>query len=158
MTYQEYTQKKQAEVNALPLKWAFSNQQFEEMMKEWGYEPNDYSKICRISSMNGAFLRKEDLPVFKAWLSKEDLLSKLMENKEFRIEAFLYEMNNHEYAINTYQGDWDVLNCFSNKELKYEDGKGYMSYLDEMNHLDWLDDYREARNRHYKMAEENNWF
>ena len=158
VTYEEYTRKKQEEVNALPLKWAFSDKQFEEVMRGWGYEPSETDKICRIKGWNGAFIRKTDLPVLEAFLNKEDELPKLMEDKEFRISAFLYEMNNHEYAINTYQGDWEVCGCFSNKGLKYEDGKGYMSYLDEMGHQDWIDDYKEARKRHYKMANDNDWF
>lgn len=34
-----------------------------------------------------------------------------LKNKDFALAAFLYEMDNHEYAIN-YDGDGDVLGCF----------------------------------------------
>lgn len=34
-----------------------------------------------------------------------------LKDKDFALAAFLYEMDNHEYAIN-YDGDGDVLGCF----------------------------------------------
>ena len=34
-----------------------------------------------------------------------------LKDKDFALAAFLYEMDNHEYAIN-YDGDRDVLGCF----------------------------------------------
>ena len=37
--YAELRSRQQKEVNALPLGFAFSNRQFEEMMKGWGLDP-----------------------------------------------------------------------------------------------------------------------
>ena len=35
-----------------------------------------------------------------------------MQNYDFAVSAFYYEMANHEYHINPYQGDYDVCSCF----------------------------------------------
>ncbi len=43
---------------------------------------------------------------------------RVADNYEYQKSAFLYEMWNHEYAIN-YQGDWDVLSVFGT--VSYED-------------------------------------
>lgn len=57
-TYEAMRQRQQKEVNDFPLGAAFSDKQFEEMMKNWGLTVNDCDKICRIGS--GMFVRKSD--------------------------------------------------------------------------------------------------
>ena len=47
-------------------------------------------------------------------------LDELMEDHDVAYEAFLYEMNNHEYAINC-EGDCDVLGCFGMNEKTLEE-------------------------------------
>lgn len=75
------------------------------------------------------------------------------ESEEYMEEAFLYEMNNHEYAINYYQGDWEVCGCFGN--CKWGESKNYIDYLTEMGKANLIPVYERARKRHYKNAE--NW-
>lgn len=152
-TYTEYKKERQEEFNSLPIKFAFGKEQFKNMMEKWGLTENDTDKIYRFPC--GGFYRKADAHIIHDYYSKPDPLYELMNDEKFREEAFRYEMDNHEYAINYYQGDWDVLNCFSQKELEYDDLKGYVEYLEEMGHLDWLDSYVKARKSHMKMAE--NW-
>ena len=42
-------------------------------------------------------------------------------NYDYWYGAFVSEMYNHEYAINRYQGNWDVLNVFFNVEYEHND-------------------------------------
>lgn len=57
--YAELRSRQQKEVNALPLGFAFSNRQFEEMMKGWGLDPEkDLDKIVSIGC--GGFIQKKD--------------------------------------------------------------------------------------------------
>lgn len=63
-----------------------------------------------------------------------------MKDKDFAYEAFSYEMDNHEYAIN-WTGDDDVLECFN---LIY-------AQLDE---LDLEEVYQRAAREHMKRARE----
>src|SRR5574344_210153 len=106
MTYEEYKNKKQEEFNDLPIFYAFSNEQFEAAMNERGLTLKDTDKIFKLGDTGGFYLKK-DAEIIRAYFSKQDELSELMKDKTFATEAFLYEMNNHEYAIN-WQGDYDV--------------------------------------------------
>lgn len=52
----------------------------------------------------------------------------------FHVGAFMYEMANHEYAINYYQGNWDVLSCFGNIEYDHKhDDQDLDFYFDQLN-------------------------
>ena len=64
----------------------------------------------------------------------------IVNDKDVAEAAFLYEMDNHEYAIN-YDGDDDVLRCFG------------MDF-DDLQEAGLMDAYRRARNAHMKNAEE----
>lgn len=51
----------------------------------------------------------------------EESLMKKMQDKDYWVRAFKYEMYNHEYAINYYQRNYDVLSCFGNVHFIEED-------------------------------------
>ena len=74
-----------------------------------------------------------------------------MKDAEFAIGAFVYEMQNHEYAINRYQGDYDVLSCFCDNELEFGDRKDYKDYLTEDGHEEWIALYKEARQKYFEL-------
>ena len=154
MTYKEYKEARQKEANELPLKYAFSNEQFKEMMESWGLTVNDTDKIYRLS-FGGGFYLKKDAEIIRAYFSKPSEIKKYMRDKEFALEAFEYEMDNHEYAIN-WQGDWDVCSCFSTRELEFAEDKTYSDYLIEAGYPKYVIVYfEEARRKHMKRAE--NW-
>ena len=154
ITYQQYRDARQKEVNDLPLFFAFSREQFEEELRKRNATEKDVYKLLGSS---GAFYLKKDAPILRAAFSKKNILPELMQDHDFAVDAFLYEMNNHEYAIN-WQADWDVCNCFCEKECIYGEDKTYVDYLKEAGHQDWIAAYKEAKRKHYKMAEENDWF
>ena len=67
-------------------------------------------------------------------------LDEAMNDEEFAYEAFLYEMDNHEYAIN-WDGDEEVLSCFGFSE-------------EELKERNLVGAYNRARSAHMKKAEE----
>ena len=156
MTYQEYKKNKQQAVNELPIFFAFSNEQFEKEMNKRGLTVNDTDKIYKLPGNLGGFYLRKDAQIIKDFFMKKDELEDLMKDHDFAVSAFKYEMDNHEYAINTYQGDWEVVGVFSQKPLEFADDKNYKDYLIEADMEDLIPWYQEARTLHYKDAEE--WF
>lgn len=104
--YAEMRKRQQEEVNALPLGFAFSQKQFEEMMKGWGLRPKgDIDKICRIPA--GGFVQKKDLPLIRNTFARhhqelDDAIKADETGDGFIYEMFMHEMYNHEYG---YTGD-----------------------------------------------------
>lgn len=62
--YVEYKKRKQAEFDKLPMKAAFGNKQFEQIMKEWGLTTSkeDLTKIHQLGA--GCYCLKKDYPLF----------------------------------------------------------------------------------------------
>lgn len=119
MTYTELKSKQQKEMNAFPLGAAFSNKQFEEMMKRWGFSVDETDKICSIGY--GAFIRKSDKAAFFEMLERQkkerdEAIAADKTGNGYIYEMFLYELNNHEYGY-TYELE-DTLDAL---DLTYED-------------------------------------
>lgn len=152
MTYEEYKNERQRSFNALPVFYAFSKEQFKKAMEERGLTENDTDKVRHW--YGGGFYLVKDQHIIAEWIREDqngDKLKELMQNSYFAEGAFLYEMNNHEYAIN-WQGDWDVCSCFG--ECKYDEYKDYDDYLTELGYGDKIiQAYKRARIRHMKLAE-----
>lgn len=104
--YAVLREKQQEEFNKLPLGFAFSNKQFDEMMKGWGLDPDkDLDKIYRIPG--GGFVRKKDHALLHETMDRhqkemEEAIAADPDGTGFVYEMFLYEMDNHEYG---YTGD-----------------------------------------------------
>ena len=104
--YAELRQRQQTEFNALPLGFAFSGKQFQEMMAGWGLDPDrDTDKIYSIGY--GGYVQKKDAEPLHQTRQRhdEELDAAIAEDKTgdgFIREMFLYELNNHEYS---YTGD-----------------------------------------------------
>lgn len=156
MTYQEYREAKQKEFNALPIFWAFGKEQFRQAMEKRGLKETDTDKIYSLGG--GGFYLRSDAEIIRAYFSKPDELKTLMQDKDFAVSAFYYEMGNHEYHIN-WEADWDVCSCFANTELEYEDSKTYVEYLKEAGYDEKVIGYfREAKNNFLKDADEKGWY
>ena len=114
MMYREFKEMKQKEFNALPTMFAFSKKQLEEQMKKLG---TNKSEIVNLGY--GLFMRKQDVYLLDAFEGKYEAMQKeLMENDDFLLDAFLYELRNHEYIV-TYEVE-DALEVFG---LTVEDVK-----------------------------------
>ena len=149
MTYIEYKQQRQNEFNALPVFYAFSDEQFDRALED-RHLTREQAKTALCRFWGGGFYLRSDRDQIFNWI-KSDRLSELMKDPKFAEDAFLYEMNNHEYAIN-WEGDWDVCNCFGN--CKYSEDKSYIDYLNELGFDDAIiSAYGRARVKHMKIAE-----
>ena len=114
MMYREFKEMKQKEFNALPTMFAFSKKQLEEQMEKLG---TNKSEIVNLGY--GLFMRKQDVYMLDAFEGKYEAMQKeLMENDDFLLDAFLYELRNHEYIV-TYEVE-DALEVF---DLTVEDVK-----------------------------------
>lgn len=154
-TYEEFKRAEEKRVNECPLFFAFSQEQLDKALEERHATVND---IYQISSISGAFYLKKDSQAVRDYFEHETGLEECMKDHDFAVSAFYYEMCNHEYGIDYYQRNWDVLNCFSGFELEYRDDDSFKYYLEQMGHPEWLPWYKEARVQYYKAAKENEWF
>lgn len=100
-TYQEMKKRQQEELKKIPIKYAFSDEQFKKGMEELGLNENDTDKVVNIGA--GGFMKKEDVDSYKElnkkhfkefWteIAKDTIGDKFIKN------MFLYELNNHEYS------------------------------------------------------------
>ena len=123
------------EIEEFPMKYAFSEEQLQEALKQLG------AKREECISFYGCIMKKSDIPKYKEMCAKQEAeIRKALKNEEFAKEAFRYEMDNHEYAIN-WEGDENVLSSL---------------YIDwnfvEENHLE--NAYSEAKREHMIQMEE----
>lgn len=94
--------KHQEEVNAFPMKAAFSDEQFENILREWGYSRENYTEhIITIGA--GMYMKKDDLPAFREMCRRHrsELTTAVSEDKTgdgFVYQMFYYELCNHEFA------------------------------------------------------------
>lgn len=156
ITYQQYKDKRQEEFNKLPIFFAFGNDQFRKACEQRGFEPEDAADHLYAFGAGGYYLKK-DAEIVHAWIAQADPLDNLMRNPAFAEDAFYYEMGNHEYHINTYQGNYDVLSCFGH--IEYDDCDDYNVYFDQLNFSPEIREaYKKARRRFLKAAAENDWY
>lgn len=136
--YLDLQEKHRKEFESFPIAYAFDDKQLEEALRKLGAEKHE----CVTVFGHGDIVKRTDAKALIALLSRhtKEMQQKLKDDKEFAEAAFLYEMDNHEYAIN-WSADEDVFDCFN---------------LDWTKLKEWgLEDvYRRARNRHMKNAEE----
>lgn len=136
--YQDLKKKHEKELSDFPIAYAFNDEQLKEALVKLGVES---TKECVTVFGHGDIVKKGDGPklidMFRRH-SKE--IHEALKDEEFAEGAFLYEMNNHEYAIN-WEGDENVLGCFS---LTFE----------KLREMGLENAYRRARNEHMRIARE----
>lgn len=107
-SYRELRERQQREFNELPLGFAFSITQFNEMMERWGLDPvNDTEKIHLIPG--GGYIQKKDRDHLIDTLARFDTELQAAKDSDldgtgFLYQMFRYELANHEYA---YTGELD---------------------------------------------------
>lgn len=103
----------QQEVNALPIKFAFSDKQFEEGMKELGLKPTDTDKVYAL--VGNGFYRKTDADLIHGTFKRhkqerDDAIAADKDGTGYLFEMFEYELGNHEYCV-TYDCEDAVNAC-----------------------------------------------
>ena len=141
MKRQEYLDLKkrhEQEISDFPIAYAFNEKQLEEALKKLGATKGE----CVTVFGHGDIVKRTDAKALIAMLRRhtEEIKDALKNDVEFAEAAFLYEMDNHEYAIN-WSADEDVLGCFC---IDWD--------FIRKNGLQMA--YDSARNKHMKHAEE----
>lgn len=115
MKYVELREKHQKEYNEFPLGYAFTNEQFDKMMENWGLDPKrDLDKIIGFKSVCGGFIQKKDVEPYRKMVEKiNQEMTEALKNDDFFKEACLEEFFNHELCYNHWQGHYDVLTALS---------------------------------------------
>lgn len=135
--YLDLQERQRKEIEEFPIAYAFSEQQLKEALEKLGATKEE----CVTIFGHGDIVKKENAKPFIDMLKRHmNELQIAMKEEVFAEAAFLYEMDNHEYAIN-WDGDDDVLSVF-----------GFN--FDDLRELKLMDAYRRARNAHMKHAEE----
>lgn len=152
-TYRELRARFQRDINTFPLLFAFSNEQFDHALKEKGWSEGELVRV-----MPGGFVREQDVGRLHAMSCAHDReLRASMAGYDFAYQAFLYEMGDHEYHLDTWQADWDVCSCFGDAD--YVVDKDGPAYLAEMGYGEVTQRaYRDARRRFYQLCDENEWW
>lgn len=115
-------------------------------------ERNAYEKSIKNMIYNPVgfcYMKKEDAPAIE---KQKELLNKLYEIEQelkntydYLLEAFKYEMFNHEYAINSYQGNWDTLSAIYG-DIEYDQNDDRRAYYKQLNFNDiQIKAYEDAR-------------
>lgn len=136
--------------------FAFSKKQLHEGMDRFKDQIDAGDKLVQFAG--GGFMLKSQFQGFTDLMDNFDAILKAqMSDPGFAGGAFLYEIGNHEYMIN-WQADYDVCSCFGS--VKYEEGKSYHDYLNELGYTDKAvhEAYQQAVKQHYCEAEENGWY
>lgn len=122
LKYVDYKKKQQEKFDKLPMKAAFGDEQFREMMAEWGLTTSDEDLKKIVSLEAGAYCLREDERLFKEFIEqslKDD--EEYFKDDEQLKDAFCYEFGNHEcaYTGNPYEALY-ALN-YTKKELEEDE-------------------------------------
>lgn len=107
-SYRELRDRQQKEFNELPLGFALSDKQFDEIMGKWGLDPEkDLDKIYRIPG--GGFIQKKDHKHFHEVVDRHAAELEAAKQSDadgtgFLYQMFLFELDNHEYG---YTGEYE---------------------------------------------------
>lgn len=135
--YLDLKKKHEQELAEFPIAYAFSDKQLEEALEKLGATKEE----CVTVFGHGDIVKRTDAKALIKMLSDQTKeLQEAMKDPDFAYAAFLYEMDNHEYAIN-WSADEDVLACFN---FSFEDIRKYGLQMA----------YNKARNQHMRNAQE----
>ncbi len=145
-SYSELLHRHQKEVNAFPIKWAFSDSQFNQAMRELGLDPSDTDAIIGIGG--GGFMRKSDNEAFHAMLDRHqqernEAIAADKDGTGYLYEMFLYELGNHEYIF-TYDPEETFAACGVTAEQVESNPIMKQAFIN-------------AKRDYLKRAEEENW-
>lgn len=93
-TYKQLKERQQQESNAFPFGFAFSNEQFDDMMKKLPLDEGD--KYYSLGA--GAFVRGKDIPAMTEMFKRHNAeLKELRQHTKELKKAILSELYNHEW-------------------------------------------------------------
>lgn len=135
--YLDLVERQRKELEEFPIAYAFNGKQLKEAIEKLGATKEEVTTLGY-----GTVIKRSDIAALDILMENHrHELSEAMKDKDFAYAAFLFEMDNHEYAIN-FDGDAEVLACFN---LVY-------AQLDD---LDLEDVFQKAARDHLKYAQES---
>lgn len=136
--YLELKKQHEKELSDFPIAYAFNDEQLAEALTKL----NATKEECVTVFGHGDIVKRENAKPFIAMLERhtKEIKQKLIDDVEFAEAAFLYEMDNHEYAIN-WSADEDVMGCFC---IDWEFIRKHGLQMA----------YDSARNKHFKRMED----
>ena len=136
--YMDLKKRHQKEFEEFPIAYAFNDKQLEEALEKLGATKEEVVSVFG----HGDIVKRTDAKDLIKMMKRHDdeLKQKLIDDPDFAYEAFLYEMNNHEYAIN-WTADEDTLSALG---ITFDFIRKHGLRLA----------YDKARNKHFKLAEE----
>ena len=103
-TYSDFKLAQRESIDALPIEFAFNDDQFHEMLKKLGLTLSEKDKLRRIPG--GGFCLATDakmiVDTMSSWSRK--LTEMINSDDDFAVDALRYELDNHEYG---YTGEPD---------------------------------------------------
>lgn len=137
--YLELKKRHEEELGRFPIAYAFNKEQLEQALVKLGAKKEECVSVMGL----GDIVKKRDAHKLIAMFKRHDkeIQEFLLHDEKEAEEAFLYEMDNHEYAIN-WDGDEDVMACFN------------VDY-DKLDQMGLRSAYLRARRRHMEYAK--NW-
>lgn len=136
--YLELQKKHQKELEDFPIAYAFNDKQLEEALEKLGATKEE----CVTVFGHGDIVKRTDAKALVKMLENqtEEMLQRIKDDPDFAEAAMLYEMDNHEYAIN-WSGDEDVLASLNLSFEKINKWGLQMAWI-------------RARNKHMEHAQE----
>lgn len=153
-TYQEMQKRHQEEMSALPIRYAFSDKQFKEICTEFNITPETAAEHLYKFPGGGFYLKTDAEHILDTLSRITNERDTAMQDPEFAFGAFLFELGNHEYHINTYQGDFDTLSAFG--DLKWGgESAGPEFYMNQLGFAPAIKtQFYNARREFYRQLEE----
>lgn len=104
MNYKQFTEWAQNQVDALPIRYAFGDKQFNEMLVKYfnGITCEDAKQQLYGNGVGGYYWRTDAEQINNTFKSISDTQQRLIDEDTtgdgFIYEMFLYELDNHEYS------------------------------------------------------------
>lgn len=139
-TYKQMKDRHQAEVNALPLAFAFSHDRYLERLAAWNITEEEAEAGAILSIGAGGFIRATDEELVKSTFERihdetEAAIAADTTGTGFIYEMFLYELNNHEFSYT--QDTDDTLTALGFTEADINDNPalkaGLIAAIDKIN-------------------------
>lgn len=102
-TYKEMKDRHQAEINALPLAFAFSRDRYREKLAEWGITEEEAKAGAVVGIGGGGFIRSSDRDLVistfeRIGKERQAAIDADTTGTGFIYQMFRYELNNHEFS------------------------------------------------------------
>ena len=146
MTYKEYNKQKQEAFNNLPIKFAFGEKSFYNMLKEFGLTLDNFKENLR-SIGAGGYILKKDISKLTEWRKEyNSLFNSLIQNDNFLAEMFEYEFQNHECQISY---EWDSVLEMLFPDLSEKTNEEYDRIMGV---------FEKAKQSYWEKCLKNDWF